>query len=331
MARECDQQQFVGQELLSSLNFGHAIFQCPHLLVCLLPKHFCPYIIRSKFGRRCANTFEQGDIVFGFSERLLVCSQGLKLEFRQRVHENASCAEVYHARDRIPRVRPGMTRDHILREIRRTAEANGGAPLGSRSFFKETGIKEADWKGKLWARWNDAVREAGFEPNQLQQPFEETPLIEKFIPLMRKFGRFPVTTEMRMQKRDDASFPNEKTLRDRFGTQKQFAAKILAYCEGHDGLRDIVTICTAAMNAQDTEPEDGNEPEGDIGFVYLVKSGRFYKIGRSNSAGRREYELAIQMPAGSPAVLRNQKRPGDLCVGYVRSRDSGFLRDPSRR
>jgi hypothetical protein len=27
-----------------------------------------------------------------------------------------------------------------------------------------------------------------------------------------------------------------------------------------------------------------------------MKSGRNYKIGRSNAAGRREYELAIQMP-----------------------------------
>ena len=58
-----------------------------------------------------------------------------------------------------------MKRQHILKELRRTAEANGGVPLGRLSFFKETGIKEADWKGKFWARWNDAVREAetGFQ------------------------------------------------------------------------------------------------------------------------------------------------------------------------
>ena len=27
-----------------------------------------------------------------------------------------------------------------------------------------------------------------------------------------------------------------------------------------------------------------------------MKSGRYYKIGRSNAVGRREYELAIQLP-----------------------------------
>jgi hypothetical protein len=36
--------------------------------------------------------------------------------------------------------------------------------------------------------------------------------------------------------------------------------------------------------------------ENEIHSVYLIKSGRFYKIGRSNAAGRREYELAIQLP-----------------------------------
>lgn len=34
----------------------------------------------------------------------------------------------------------------------------------------------------------------------------------------------------------------------------------------------------------------------DFGFVYILKSGRFYKIGRTNSDGRRERELAIQLP-----------------------------------
>lgn len=142
-----------------------------------------------------------------------------------------------------------MTKEHILREIRRTAEANGGVPLGRQSFFKE-----ADWKGKFWARWNDAVRQAGFEPNQLQQPFEETSLIEKFIPMLREFRRFPVTAEMRMQKRSDASFPNEKTLRERFGTRKQFATKILAHCQRHEGFEDITAICTAAPTSKTRKP-----------------------------------------------------------------------------
>jgi len=46
-----------------------------------------------------------------------------------------------------------------------------------------------------------------------------------------------------------------------------------------------------------TKPQsEGRDPEADEGFVYLIKSGRYYKIGKTNAAGRREYELAIQLP-----------------------------------
>ena len=34
----------------------------------------------------------------------------------------------------------------ILKEIRRTAEKNGGVPLGMITFYKATGIKIADWR-----------------------------------------------------------------------------------------------------------------------------------------------------------------------------------------
>lgn len=59
-----------------------------------------------------------------------------------------------------------MDKERIIREIQRTTAANGGSPLGTARFEAATGIKLADWFGVYWARWSDAVREAGFEPNQ---------------------------------------------------------------------------------------------------------------------------------------------------------------------
>ena len=38
------------------------------------------------------------------------------------------------------------------------------------------------------------------------------------------------------------------------------------------------------------------EPKVVAGFVYLMKSGHHYKIGRTNSVGRRESELGIKIP-----------------------------------
>ena len=45
-----------------------------------------------------------------------------------------------------------MDKKHILDEIRRTAVANGGEPLGQNGFRTETGIKETDWRDKHWVR-----------------------------------------------------------------------------------------------------------------------------------------------------------------------------------
>jgi len=40
-----------------------------------------------------------------------------------------------------------------------------------------------------------------------------------------------------------------------------------------------------------------NGPANEIvGFVYLMKHSRTYKTGKQNATGRREYELAVQLP-----------------------------------
>jgi hypothetical protein len=61
-------------------------------------------------------------------------------------------------------------REHILSEIRRTAAANGGVPLDVDRFFAETGVKESDWRGIFWARWADALQDAGVQPYQPPAP-----------------------------------------------------------------------------------------------------------------------------------------------------------------
>lgn len=115
---------------------------------------------------------------------------------------------------------------------------------------------------------------------------------------MRELGRFPVKGELRLKSRSDKSFPSHNVFA-RLGSKQQIANKILAYCEEREGSEDVVKLCIAIATkdkppAADNFEPDPNEPA--IGFVYLMKSGQYYKLGRTNAAGRREYELAIQMP-----------------------------------
>jgi hypothetical protein len=103
-----------------------------------------------------------------------------------------------------------MTKQHILEEIRRTAKANGGVPLGFRRFYSETGIKVSDWRGVYWARWSDAVRAAGLEPNQKKIAYADDLLIEKIILLARELGHFPIFSDLRLKSHDDDGFPSDQ-------------------------------------------------------------------------------------------------------------------------
>lgn len=190
-----------------------------------------------------------------------------------------------------------MNKQHILDEIRRTAKENKSVPLGKERFLRETGIKESDWAGKFWVRWSDALREAGFSPNQMQTAYSDGVLLEKFIGLIRELGHFPVRNEVRLKSRNDSEFPSDTTF-DRFGNPKQFASKIIEFCQKHGGYDDVVELCSERLSRKEQFSNKKEEAAASeqLGFVYLLKSGRNYKIGMTKAIGRREYEMAIQLP-----------------------------------
>ena len=185
-----------------------------------------------------------------------------------------------------------MDKQHILDEIRRTAK--DGVPLGRERFFKATGIRESDWKGKFWIRWNDAIKEAGFQPNEWQGAYDDEILLEKLINLIRELGHFPIAAELRMKERNDSDFPSDSTFR-RIGNKQELIDRVRAYCSTHPGHDDVLAFLPT-IGIEPTEQSDNGRSPEVFGFVYLMKSGRYYKIGHTNAVGRRERELAIQLP-----------------------------------
>jgi hypothetical protein len=83
-----------------------------------------------------------------------------------------------------------MTKEQILDEIRRIAAANNGVLPGTQRFRTETGISESAWSGKYWARWGDALREAGFSPNVWQLPHSDDVFVQSYIRLICGLGHF---------------------------------------------------------------------------------------------------------------------------------------------
>jgi hypothetical protein len=191
-----------------------------------------------------------------------------------------------------------VTEAQILSEIVRTAKENGGIPLGTARFRTETGIREVDWQGKYWARWGDALKEASFAPNSFQQAYSADFMMEKLATLAREIGRFPARTEIQLKTHSDKTFPNAKTFQ-RLGSKAQLAEKLARFCESRKGYDDVAELCVPLLGKVELELEVDDTDKFDLeifGAVYLLKSGRHFKIGRSNAVGRRERELQIQLP-----------------------------------
>lgn len=189
-----------------------------------------------------------------------------------------------------------LSREHILAEIRRTAADNGGLPLGRSRFYDETGIRETDWSGRYWSKWSDAIAEAGLTPNQMNQALSLDDVVRSYALYVRELGRLPVIAELKMRRRQDPAFPSHNTF-NRLGSRAQRAKAVLDFSERHEGFNDVAEICQpVAAGAEDkSSPAPSGAPE-QFGFVYLMKSGKYYKIGRSVCAEKRAYEVRLVLP-----------------------------------
>jgi hypothetical protein len=190
-----------------------------------------------------------------------------------------------------------MNKKHIINEIIRTARENNGIPLGRQKFTSITGIKFSDWYGIHWTKWGDAVKEAGFKPNKFQSAYNQNELIEHMIDLIREIRKFPTRGDIRLKAYNTQKFPSHSTI-ERLGEKPEMAQKILNYCKNKSVYKDVIEICKgvlASPKKQEIEI-DSEEAESQFGYVYLMKSGRFYKIGRSDYVEKRNYEIGIKLP-----------------------------------
>jgi hypothetical protein len=100
-----------------------------------------------------------------------------------------------------------------------------------------------------------------------------------------------VIAELKLRAQQDPEFPSHNTFA-RFGGKAKLAGRLIEFCQEHEGYEDVAAIC--APISLDSEPEttsNATERLEAFGSVYLLKFGRHYKIGRTNTVGRRKREL----------------------------------------
>jgi hypothetical protein len=104
-----------------------------------------------------------------------------------------------------------------------------------------------------------------------------------------------------LRARSDPAFPSPNVFQ-RLGAKATLMGRTIAFCRQRTGFEDVIAIVEAAMPSESPSASVRATAREEFGFVYLVKSGRFYKIGHTNALGRREYELGIQLPEKAATV-----------------------------
>jgi len=194
-----------------------------------------------------------------------------------------------------------MTKEFILSEIKRTAEQNAGKALGKQRFYQETGLKESDWYGKYWTKWSDVIKEAGLQPNILNSSLPSEFLLTKLSEFVVELKRFPTTGDLRIKARNNPDFPSHNTF-NRFGNKSGLAEALKAFCS-QNGKSELIQYCEPYLT--DHAISRGSDEQIDKnGSVYLYKSSRYFKIGRTNDLSRRDREIKLQLPLEAELIHR---------------------------
>lgn len=195
-----------------------------------------------------------------------------------------------------------ITREDIVEEIRKLAMVSNGVPPGQGQFESATGIKTGYWKGRFWARWGDALVEAGFEAKALNPKIPTEQVLDQLRLYVGELGRFPVQPEFAMRARGNKAFPSYDTFVANFGDMLGIAQALLTHSQ-EVGDSEVARICEERLAQGVFKPAakakaGAGSVQVRIGYVYLKYSPslRLYKIGKTDNSEKRGHGLSLLLP-----------------------------------
>lgn len=181
------------------------------------------------------------------------------------------------------------SKDEIISEIRRVAAKLGRAP-GRDAFEGQTGIRKPEWHGVHWRSWGDALKDAGLEPNKKTERLPSEEVLSHYIDAVRHFGRIPANIDLRMYAKEKLGFPGHTTFNGHFGSKAGLLEALASWIADKPEFDDVHELLP-------NEPTSSREKSAPAdGYVYLLKSGTHYKIGRSDNLERRIKEVSVSLP-----------------------------------
>jgi hypothetical protein len=189
------------------------------------------------------------------------------------------------------KIEPEKLKNRIIAEIRRLTARDGGQVPGQRTFEVETGIGRGAWHGVFWPNWSQAILDAGFTPNQPPEKKDSIETLDFLAKAVRKYSRFPSGPELNIYARSTPGAPLLRTIRNRFPRKDDMIRALSELAQSNSSYSDISQFLPSPTEAADVTSSEGTE-----GWVYLLRSGQHFKIGRSETLERRIKQISIALP-----------------------------------
>jgi hypothetical protein len=141
-----------------------------------------------------------------------------------------------------------------------------------------------------WARWGDALKEAGFEPIVPQHKIPEDVICKKFCELSIKLKKKPTYSELKMAKRNDVDFPSSRIMVRHYGSISKLSERAIEYAKRDKEYSSAVDY----LSTSDGVDRGESRLPTALGCVYLIKGGRRFKVGRTKDVESRIPELSYQ-------------------------------------
>src|SRR5262249_38565223 len=183
-----------------------------------------------------------------------------------------------------------LSAESIIETYRALVNERGGVPVGERVFTRETRISRYHWMGGIWRSWSAFQEAAGYSPNDPTQKIADELLLRRFAELALERGEVPTEADLNLKRKEDPSFPGKLVFR-RWGSRDALLTAVSEYCDGKAQFAAVLELLRQGNSSRIDHRLDSLRVSG---FVYLLRSGKYYKVGRTNATGRRLCELAIQ-------------------------------------
>lgn len=191
-----------------------------------------------------------------------------------------------------------MTREEILDAYRRFARKSPDGPPGIAAFvreFRRHGITDHEFRSGHWRSWRAFQDEAGVTPNQKTARLPDELVLAALASLARKLQRVPGDDDLAFERRRDPSVPSVGVIRARARTLSDRAAVLRSYCDAHPGWEDVRSYASATAPEAAVDPDPASTVTS-TGYVYMVKYGRYYKVGWTGAIDRRTREIQLHLP-----------------------------------